>query len=199
MRRVAAVSAGPFLISSALSVWLVWSWRSSVSGYVAVYANLAAMLFAGMVGFAGLGLIVWERTRRLGVAVLVSAMWLYVSFVGVTNALYRLDLVPWKHERMVSILPGAGKGFYIYFKPGTSEAEIRKFSDQVIFDPPSSRGQDLKAGITSFVRVASSGNQETIAIGLRPDLTPMQRQEIRSRIEKESIVQQVTDARLNCR
>jgi len=164
-----------------------------------VYANLAALLFAGMVGFAGLGLMVLKKTRSLGVAMLVSAIWLYVSFLAGVNALYRWDLVSWKNERMVDILPGTGKGFYIYFKPGTSEAEIREFSDRVIFPPASSLGKDLKAGITSFVRVAPSGSQETIAIGLRPDLTPVQRQEIRSRIEKESIVQQVADFRLNGR
>jgi len=41
-----------------------------------VYANLAALLFAGMVGFAGLGLMVLKKTRSLGVAMLVSAIWL---------------------------------------------------------------------------------------------------------------------------
>ena len=110
------------------------------------------------------------------------------------NILYRLDLVPWKSERVVSLLPEQGAGYYIYFQQGTSNAQIENFSDRLLLEPQSSRGRDLKSGIRSYARLTPVAGREVIAIGLQPSLTVNQRRDLRLRIQSEGIVAEITES-----
>jgi hypothetical protein len=183
-------------LSSALSAWMAIAFARESSGYAAGYTNAGALLFAFAFALVSFVLLVWGRTRWYGVVSMGCAVWLMASYLVAINALNHFDLVVWKHERMVSLLPQRNEGYYIYFRPGTPKAAIEAFSNEVLFDLPSARGQDLKPGIRSYARVTPVDGRDTIAIGLYPKLTPEQRRDLRSRIEAWSIVSEVTDGPL---
>jgi hypothetical protein len=183
-------------LASALSAWMALEFAGGASGYVAGYTNAAALLFAFAFALVGFVLLIWRRTRWYGVVSMGCAIWLMTSYLVAVNALYHFDLVVWKHERMVSLLPQRNEGYYIYFRPGTPEIAIEAFSNEVLHEPPSARGQDLKPGIRGYARVTPVDGRETIAIGLEPKLTPEQRRDLRSRIEAWPMVSQVADGPL---
>jgi len=184
------------VISSSVSGWMVYSWVEAPAGFAAAYAAAGALLFTCILGLIGLLFLFSAGTRRFGLATMLSAAWLYASFLIATAALYHLDRVPWKHERVVSLLPLNGAGLYVYFRPGTTETEIDRLVDEEVNEPRTARGQNLKAGIASFARLTPSHGQAVIAIGLRPYLTATERLRLRQRIEAQSIVAEVTDHRL---
>src|SRR4051812_19381107 len=118
--------------STGLSAWMVASFAGERSGYAASYATAAAFFFSCIFALAGFVLIPWRKTRWLGLTSLASAVWLAGSYLGTANILYRLNLVRWKGEHEVSILPEPGTAYYIYFQQGTSDAQIENFSDRVL-------------------------------------------------------------------
>lgn len=111
------------VISSSVSGWMVYSWVEAPAGFAAAYAAAGALLFTCILGLIGLLFLFSAGTRRFGLATMLSAAWLYASFLIATAALYHLDRVPWKHERVVSLLPLNGAGLYVYFRSGTTETE----------------------------------------------------------------------------
>lgn len=184
-------------LSTGLSAWMVVAFTSAPAGYAAAYTTGGAYLFASIIGLAGLVLIPWRQTRWFGLTLLVSAVWLIGSYAGVINILYRLDLVRWKSERAVSLLPEHGDGYHIYFQHGTSNAQIENFSDRLLHEPQSSRGRDLQTGIRSYARLTPVDGREVIAIGLQPSLTVNQRRDLCLRIRSESIVAEITESSLS--
>ena len=94
---------------------------------------------------------------------------------------------------MVSLLPEAGHGYYIYFRPGTTEQAIEEFHRSVLTEPRSARSYDLIQGVRSIIRITPVGGREVIAIGLEPSLTSGQKRDLRSRIESQSVVAEVAD------
>lgn len=183
-------------LSTGLSTWMVSAFVEAPGGYAAAYSTGGAYVFASIFAISGLAWIPWRRWRWLGLTLLVSGTWLIGSYLGAVNTLYRLDLVPWKTERMVSLLPARGNGYYIYFRRGTSDAQIEDFIDRLIFEPPTSHGRSLKRGVRSFARMTPVDDRETIAVGLSPDLGSRQRQALRVRLQSEPIVAQVSESPL---
>ena len=120
------------LVISSVSGWMVYSWVEAPAGYAATYAATGASLSTCILGSIGFLLLFSSRTRRFGLPTILSAVWLYASFLIATAALYHLDRVPWKHERAVSLLPLNGAGFYVYFRPGTPEADINRVVDEEV-------------------------------------------------------------------
>jgi hypothetical protein len=179
-------------LSTGLSAWMVITYSRAPAGYAAAYANGGAFVFAGIFALAGLVLLPWRQTRCCGLMALGSAVWLMGSYVSVANLLYRFNLVAWKSEHLVSLLPEQG-GYYIYFQQGTSDVQIENFSDRVLHEPPSVRGQDLKAGIRSYARLTPEDGRQVIAIGLQSDLTLKQRRDLRLRIQSDRIVAEVSE------
>ncbi|MFZ4686803.1 MAG: hypothetical protein ACOYMK_14465 [Hyphomonadaceae bacterium] len=186
-------------LMTGLSAWMTSSFAGAPAGYAAAYTTGGAFLFTCIFAVAGLVLTPWRQTRWFGLALLVSAVWLIGSYLGAINVLYKLDLVQWKGERMVSLLPELGNGYYIYFQQGTSDAQIESFSDRLLHDPPSLRGRDLKTGIRSYARLIPVDGREVIAIGLQSDLTSEQRRDLRLRLQSERIVAEVSDSSLTGR
>src|SRR4051794_21951083 len=102
-------------LSTGLSAWMVTSYSRAPAGYAAGYANGGAFVFAGIFALGGLVVLPWRQTRCFGLMSLGSAVWLMGSYLSVANLLYRFDLVAWKGEHLVSLLPEQG-GYYIYFQ-----------------------------------------------------------------------------------
>jgi hypothetical protein len=179
-------------LSTGLSAWMVIAYSRAPAGYAAAYANGGAFVFAGIFALAGLVLLPWRQTRCFGLMSLGSAVWLMGSYASVASLLYRFDLVAWKGEHLVSLLPEQG-GYYIYFQQGTSDVQIENFSDRVLHEPPSVRGQGLKPGIRSYARLTPADGRQVIAIGLQSDLTLKQRRDLRLRIQSDQIVAEVSE------
>jgi hypothetical protein len=179
--------------SSGLSALMVWSYATAPAGYAAVYANASVLGFAGVFVLLGLALILPVKTRWIGVVSMLSAAWLVVSFMIAANLAYRFNRVSWKNERMVSILPESGQGYYIYFRPGTSDEAVEQFSNTILHRPRTDKGQDLLPGVNSYARLASSQGREIVAVGLHPSLTIEERRDLRVRIESQAVVSEVAD------
>lgn len=195
-RRQLTIVFALLALSTGLSAWMASAFASAPAGYAAAYTTGGAFSFACIFALIGLVLVPWRQTRWFGLTLLVSAVWLIGSYLGVINVLYRLDLVQWKGERMVSLLPKQGTGYYIYFHRGTSNAQIENFSDRLLHEPPSLRGRDLKMGIRSYARLTPVDGREVIAIGLQSGLTLEQRRDLRLRIQSERIVAEVSESSL---
>jgi hypothetical protein len=95
------------LTSSVLSGWMIQSWAQAPAGYAAAYATAGAAMFALTLGLPGSLLLISARTRRLGLTMMFSALWLYASFAIGTSALYHFNLVAWKNEHKVLLYPRA--------------------------------------------------------------------------------------------
>jgi|SRR5579871_342 len=143
-RRAKTVRFGLLLLATVISVLLMSDFATEPNGYVAGYTNAVAMLFALAFALVGLALLIWRITRTYGAFSVISGVWLIASYSIGINVLYRFDLVRWKNEKMVSLLPQRGSGYYVYFKRGTSQTAINEFSDRVLHDRVTPRGQDLK-------------------------------------------------------
>jgi hypothetical protein len=182
-------------LSTGLSAWMAAGFTSAPAGYAATYSTSGAFLFGCIFAVTGVVLTPWRRTRWFGLTLLGSAAWLIGSYLSVVNILYRLDLVRWKGERMVSLVP-QGAAYYIYFQQGTSNAQIENFSDRLLHEPPTLRGRDLKTGINSYARLTPVDGREIIEIGLRSDLSSERRRDLRLRIQSERIVAEVSESSL---
>src|ERR1051326_1097917 len=190
MGRRRIVMVLPFIVTTALSAWLVEAWRTDVSGYTAGYISFYALVFSVAVLLTGIVFAFFPTLRRIGVAVVLAACWLYGSFMGAANVLYKLDLVLWKNAPMVSLLPERGEGLYIYFRRGTTEKQIEYFRIVALTDPTS--GQ-LKSGIDVYARVFAPDGRDGVTIGYSR-LLVAQRDKLRSRITVIPFVDEVRDS-----
>jgi hypothetical protein len=179
--------------SSGFSAWMAAFYATAPAGYAADYAEGGALLFSGIFVLVGLVFVVPPKTRWVGVASVLAALWLFSSFLLAANLLYRFNFVSWKDEREVALLPEVGKGLYIYFRPGTSEEAIEVFSSTILHQPRTDKGQDLLPGLSSYARLASSRNREIVAIGLRSGLTRAERRDLLLRVESQGVVSEVAD------
>jgi hypothetical protein len=169
---------------------------SAPAGYAAAYSTGGAFLFGCIFAFTGVVLIPWRRTRWLALTLLGSAAWLIGSYLSVVSILYRLDLVRWKDERIVSLLPAKGAAYFIYFQQGTSDTQIENFSDRLLHAAPTLGGRDLKPGISSYARLTPVDGREIVEIGLKSDLSLQRRRDLRLQIQSERIVADVSESSL---
>lgn len=102
-------------------------------GYAAGYAYAVTVSSAIALCIIGLPLLVYWRTRRVGVGLIASGVLSCVTFYGGMGILARLDRVAWKHEPPpVAIGPDQKATLVVYFKPGTTDEQIESFRYSVL-------------------------------------------------------------------
>ena len=102
-------------------------------GYAAGYAYAATLFFAIALCVIGLLLLIYWRTRSIGVGLIASGVLSCVAFYGVMGILLRLDRVSWKHEPPpIAIGPDQKATLVVYFKHGTTDEQIENFRYSVL-------------------------------------------------------------------
>jgi hypothetical protein len=126
---------GLSIIGLLLGVWQAKYCAEIRFGYVAGYSYATAVFLAIALCGIGLLLIIYWRTRGLGTGLILAGILSCATFYGSMALLMRLDLVAWRHEPpQVSVGPRERASLVIYFKHGTSDAQVENFRSYVLAD-----------------------------------------------------------------
>lgn len=121
------------VLGIALGGWEAKDCAAIRFGYAAGYAYAAAIFFAVALCATGLLLLIYWRTRRIGVGLIASGVLSCLTFYGSMAVLLRFDQVAWKHEPPpVAIGPDQRATLVIYFKHGTTGEQIEDFGSSVL-------------------------------------------------------------------
>jgi hypothetical protein len=117
----------------ALGVWQARACAALQFGYVAGYEYAAAEF--GAIALVGIGLLllVYWRTRGIGVGLVAAGLLSCATFYGCMGVLFKLDRVAWRHEPApFAIGPDQKASLVIYFRRGTTDAQIEEFRSSVL-------------------------------------------------------------------
>lgn len=184
-RKQLLAAAVLFVVSTAVSAFIVSLFAGTANGYEAVYVHAAAFLSAWVLAIAGLILLLSRKTKWAGVLLLGSAAWLIGSYLFGTRLVRRID--PGAHVRAEEA-PVPGRPYSIRFKPGAGEAEIESFSFRVL-----RRSQPtLRPELISATRQPAADGGEAIEIVPRANLSTEEQRQLLLEIQFDPVVADVS-------
>ena len=141
-------------------------------GYVASYDFGIAFFLTVCASVLGMLLLIYWRTRSSGMALIVAGIISYATFLGGIYGLKKLDRVAWQHEPpMQRFGPDQQASIVIYYRHGTSQAEINDFIDKVLERPAQPRhdGRDFPEFVSEYMVLIPSqaSGYDGSTIGLR--------------------------------
>lgn len=179
------VICGPSVVGSALGAWQARECAAIRFGYVAGYAFAAALFWAIALIGTGLLLVVYWRTRGIGVGLVAAGLLSGATFYGGMGILLRLDRVAWRHEPpLVAIGPDQKASLVIYFRRGTTDEQIEEFRSSVLTGT---------AEPSEYLRLLPSqaNGHEGVALTFSTDSRPEQVTRNVEKIEHDSRVEKV--------
>jgi len=165
-RRQRVLSIGVTAISSlVISIFLVHRFDTEPLGRLATMAVMGILLVCLVI--AGVGLLIFRRTRWAGGLTLASAL----SILCVSNIGFRVSrsegwIVSANSPAVSPLLKARAQveaNEIVYYKPGVTSAEMKSFEQAVLY-----RGSHLNPGITYFRRLGPSQahGHDGFAIGI---------------------------------
>lgn len=142
-----------------LALWEAYSCAQIAFGYAAGYSFASALFLAIAIALCGLILLIYWRTRPLGISLVVSGLLSYGLFLGGIACLSKLDLVAWRHEPPPkSFGPDQKSALVIYFRKGTTDQQIEDFITSVLEEPAQPRhdGRDYPVCVSSYLGLRPS-------------------------------------------
>jgi hypothetical protein len=125
-------------------------------GYVAGYAYASAVVLGGIASILGFLLLIYWRTRRLGVALIGCGLLSVATFYGGMALLIKTDQVAWRHEPpMQRFGPDQRASLVIYFQHGVTDQQIERFISEVLEEDarPRHDGRDYPRFVDSYLRL----------------------------------------------
>ena len=120
-------------VGIALGMWQARECAAIRFGYEATYAYAAAAF--GAIALVGIGLLllVYWRTRGIGVGLVAAGLLSCATFYGGMEVLLRLNRVAWRHEPPpVAIGPDQKASLVVYFRRGTTDEQIEEFRSSML-------------------------------------------------------------------
>lgn len=182
-----AVVIGLSLSGIALGAWLAKVCASIAFGYAAGYGFVAAIFYSVVLCVGGLFLLIFWRTRKFGIGLVLAGVFCCATFYGGIFLLIRLDRVAWRHEPApVAIGPDQKATLVVYFRPGTTSTEIERFASQV-------SDASEHAIFRGYMRLLPSqaNGHDAVALSLSEHASPEQVARYIEELERDSRVEKV--------
>src|SRR5271154_3446321 len=96
------------------------------SGYVEVYVTLPVLASTVFLLLLGAPLLLYRRTYRLGVGVIVAGLLTLATYALGARALLKLDRIPWAPPA-IQLVAGQRARVIIRFRGGTTQQQINDF------------------------------------------------------------------------
>jgi hypothetical protein len=154
-------------------------------GYAAGYSFGAAISLAVLLCGIGLLLLLYWRTRGVGIGLVAAGFLTCLTFYGGIAILLKLDRVAWKHEPpLVAFGPDQKATIVIYFKRGITDEQIEEFRSSML------TGIEER---TEYLRLLpdQAHGHEGVALTLSRDASPEQVTRYVKKIEGDSRVEKV--------
>ena len=123
-------------------------------GYVASYSFAMIFMLGLVLAFIGLLLMIYGRTRSMGIALFSTGVTVYLVFLGSIGILKKFDKAAWEHEPpMHAIGPNQEASLIIYYRPGTTDRQIQDFVEHKLENYPSKMhdGTDFPDFVTEYL------------------------------------------------
>jgi hypothetical protein len=105
------------------------------SGYVVPYLTISALAAAMLLALMGALFLIFERTRWLGLGLIIAGALTFATYEIGARALLRTDLIPW-HPPAIELVAGQPAGVLIRFKRNLTEQQVNDFmSSRLRFMP----------------------------------------------------------------
>jgi hypothetical protein len=150
-RWIAAVAI--VVVAGAVAAWAALDCVHIRFGYVASYSFAAVFFLSIAIAILGVLLLPYWRTRTTGASLVLSGIIMYLTFLGTIEVLKKLDRVAWVHEPPLQHFgPGQQASIVIYYRPGTTSAQIEDFDEHKLQNYPSSLhdGKDFPGFVTEY-------------------------------------------------
>jgi hypothetical protein len=178
-----------------LGAWEAYRCAKIRFGYVATYSFVGAIVLAIVLIAVGLVLVVYWRTRRIGIGFISAGMLSCAAFYGGIFLLEKIDRVAWRHEPRVAIGADQVASLVIYFCPKTTDEQIENFRESVLERDaePRHAGRDFPAFVGSYLRLAPSQTQrhDGVALTIRESSTLQTVKDYMTTIESDPRVARV--------
>ena len=89
---------------------------------------------------------------------IAAGLLMYPLFLGYIGVMKKLDRVAWMHESIVHFGPDQSASLVIYYRPGTTDAQIEDFIENKLEQPAEPRhdGKDYPEFVDSYLRLLPS-------------------------------------------
>jgi hypothetical protein len=179
----------------AFTVWAAEDCIRTQSGYVASYSYGEMLILSILICFIGILSLIYWRTRTTGAALIAAGLLMYPLFLGYIGVMKKLDRVAWMHEPIVHFGPDQSASLVIYYRPGTTDAQIEDFIENKLEQPAAPRhdGKDFPEFVGSYSRLLTSqaNGYEASSLTLRGNETAPQVLSYVSMIQSDPRVQRV--------
>jgi hypothetical protein len=184
------------LSSLAISIFLVHRFDTEPFGRLGTMLAIGSLLVCLMI--AGVGLLIFRRTRWAGILTLAGAL----SFLCFSNVGFRMSrsrgwIVRASNQPNNPLLKAAGPkakvegNEIVYYKPGVTKAQMKSFEQAVLYRPrPDGTGSNLSPSITYFRRLGPSQahGHDGFAIGISPGMSRSARTKLRIALAQSPLV-----------
>lgn len=179
-----------------LGMWEARQCAAVRFGYAASYSYVTALALAAALFLIGLPLLVYWRTRWVGVGVLVAGILSCASFYAGMAVLLKLDRVAWRHEPPpVHFGPDQRASVVVYFRKGTTNQQIEDFNVSILQADaqPRHKGLDFPAFVSSYLRLLpnQANGHQAIALTFRNDAPPDQVNAYLTKIKNDERVDKI--------
>ena len=152
--------------------------------YVAAYSAFSAFVIGVFLLVVGLLLLIWSRTRWVGLTMSIAAILFYGSFLGMMATFAHLGV--WSNEPMVRFGPDIRADVVVLLRDDIDEADLNRALNAL-----AERGTN--SGIVSQTMIVYVAKHEGYAFTYSPKATPEQRQAFRTNVMKADMVWRVYD------
>ena len=169
----------------ALGAWLAKDCAAIQFGYAAGYSFATAVFLAMSLCGVGLLLLLYWRTRGIGIGLVAAGLLACVTFYGAIAILLKLDRVAWKHEPPLVVFgPDHKATLVIYFRRGTTDDQIEAFRSSMV------KGMEER---TEYLRLLpdQANGHEGVALTFSKDTSSEQVTRYVKTIEGDSCVEKV--------
>jgi hypothetical protein len=100
-------------------------------------------------------------------------------------------LIGWENAPMVHFGPDVPSNLVIYYKLGTTKAQMDAFEENQLYQPrKDNRGKDMRFGIQEYLRLApfEAHGHDAFALDLAPSMTQEQRDALKASLSNSSVV-----------
>jgi hypothetical protein len=152
-----------------LGLWEAYICASTRFGYAAAYNFGAAWAFAILFCAMALPLLIYWRSRWIGIGFATIGLLSCATFYAGIGILLKADRVAWRHEPpLVHFGPDQKASIVVYFKNGTTNKEIEDFNSSTLQEPaePRNPGRDYPQFVGEYLRLLPSQANGYEAIAL---------------------------------
>jgi hypothetical protein len=190
---MATICAVLFLTLAPVGV-MVHNYNNLPSGYVAPYVVLAMWILTGLVTIIAAILVAIPRTRFAGFVFATAIVLIPFCFYCGVRVSLAAGLTRWIHAPKVPIGPDDVYRVIVFYKPGTTSAQMDQLENALLFQPRDDKqGNEFKPGLHGVLGLtpnqayAHSGFMLT----LDPSIERERRESLISALSESSAVSKV--------